>query len=175
MGKRPQATRSQTNEEKVSMAKTQLAEIGKVNIDAQKLQSGLAKLVLTLVDLLRQVLEKQAQRRLEQGTLTDEEIERLGLAFMQIKQAVGDVARRFELKPDELNLDLGSLIPSENQALRQTSLVDIIDKLLDRGTVIGGQVTISVADVDLIALNLLASLSSVRAKKSKRARKLVPQ
>ena len=159
----------------MSMAKTQLAEIGKVNIDAQKLQSGLTKLVLTLVDLLRQVLEKQAQRRLEKGTLTDEEIERLGLAFMQIKQAVGDVARRFELKPDELNLDLGSLIPSENQALRQTSLVDIIDKLLDRGTVIGGQITISVADVDLIALNLLASLSTVRAKKSNRVRKSVPQ
>jgi hypothetical protein len=153
------------------MATTQIADIGRVNVDAQKLQNGLAKLVLTLVDILRQVLEKQAQRRIDEDTLTDEEKERLGLAFMNIKQAVNDVAGKFELKPEELKLDLGSIIPSENQALRQTSLADIIDRLLHKGTVIGGQVTISVADVDLIALNLIATLSSVSSTKPKRARK----
>lgn len=170
VGKNTKTARSQTNKEKVSMATTQIAEIGRINVDTQKLQTGLAKLVLTLVDILRQILEKQAQRRIEQNTLTDEEKERLGLAFMQIKQTVSDVADKFELKPEELKLNLGSIIPSENQALRQTSIVDIVDKLLDKGTVIGGQVTISVADVDLIALNLLATLSSVPAK-PKRVRK----
>lgn len=170
VGKNTKTARSQANKEKVSMATTQIAEIGRVNIDAQKLQTGLAKLVLTLVDILRQILEKQAQRRIEQNTLTDEEKERLGLAFMQIKQTVSDVAGKFELKPEELKLNLGSIIPSENQALRQTSIVDIVDKLLDKGTVIGGQVTISVADVDLIALNLLATLSSAPVK-PKRVRK----
>ena len=153
------------------MATTQLADIGRVNVDAQKLQNGLAKLVLTLVDILRQVLEKQAQRRIDEDTLTDEEKERLGLAFMNIKQAVHDVAGKFELKPEELKLDLGSIIPTEKQAFSQTSLVDIIDRLLHKGTVIGGQVTISVADVDLIALNLIATLSSVSSAKPKRARR----
>jgi hypothetical protein len=145
---------------------TQQIEIGKVNADAQKLQMGLAKLVLTVVELLRQILEKQAQRRIEQNTLTNEEKERLGLAFMQIKQTMMEVATKFELKPEELNLNLGSIIPSENQSLRQTSLADIVDKLLEKGTVIGGNVTISVADIDLITLNLLATISSVRPKKS---------
>lgn len=156
------------------MATTQIADIGRVNVDAQKLQNGLAKLVLTLVDTLRQVLEKQAQRRIDEDTLTDEEKERLGLAFMHIKQAVNDVAGKFELKPEELKLDLGSIIPTEKQAFSQTSLVDIIDKLLHKGTVIGGQVTISVADVDLIALNLIATLSSVSSAKPKRTRKSMP-
>lgn len=156
------------------MATTQIADIGRVNVDAQKLQNGLAKLVLTLVDILRQVLEKQAQRRIDEDTLTDEERERLGLAFMNIKQTVRDVAGKFEIKPEDLKLDLGSIIPSESQALRQTSLVDIIDRLLHKGTVIGGQVTISVADVDLIALNLIATLSSVSSTKPKRARKSAP-
>ena len=155
----------------MTRGKTQQVETGKVNIDAQKLQTGLAKLVLTLVELLRQILEKQAQRRIEQNTLTNEEKERLGLAFMQIKQTIGDVANKFELKPEELNLNLGSIIPSENQALRQTSLADIIDKLLDKGTVIGGNVTVAVADIDLITLNLLATISSVHTKKSNRVRR----
>ncbi len=67
------------------------------------------QLVLTLVDFVRQVLERQAVRRMEEGTLTDDEIERIGVALMQLEQTVHDLARQAGLDPSELNLDLGPL------------------------------------------------------------------
>lgn len=145
----------------MSIAKSQLVKSNSIQVDGEKLQKGLAKLVLTIIELLRQILEKQAQRRIAQQTLTSQEIDRLGLSFMQIKQTISDVASKFELKPEELNLDLGQLLRSTNMQ-KQASLADLVDKLLDKGTVIGGEITISVADVDLIVLDLLAMLSSVR-------------
>lgn len=145
----------------MNSAKTQLAEPGKIEVDGEKLQKGLAKLVLTVVDLLRQILEKQAQRRIAQGTLTEQEVERLGMSFMQIKQRLDEVAVKFDIKPEELNLSIGQLLDSKD-VQRQASFADLVDKLLDRGTVIGGEITISVADVDLIVLNIIAMLSSVR-------------
>ena len=160
MGKRTQDDASKRNKEKMS-TKTQLEQQNKVQLDGEKLQQGLAKLVLTVVDLLRQILEKQAQRRIVQGTLTSQEVERLGLSFMQIKQVLNEVANKFELKPEDLNLDVNHLLNSDNTQ-RRASLADLVDKLLDKGTVIGGDVVISVADVDLIVLNLVAMLSSVR-------------
>lgn len=145
--------------------KPRLAQPNKIQVDAQKLQQGLAKLTLTIVELLRQVLERQAQRRIEHGTLTPQEIEKLGLAFMQIKQTVGDLAEKFEIKPEDLRLGLDSILGLQKNQQRGTSLVDIIDTLLNRGTVIGGEIVISVAEVDLVALNLLAVLSAVKPDK----------
>jgi Gas vesicle protein K/Gas vesicle protein len=146
---------------------TELVSIKKVNQDGQKLQNGLGKLVLTLVEILRQILERQARRRIESGTLTSEEIERLGLAFMQTRQKIIEVAKEFGCSAEELDLNLGSLIKSENASLDNISIVDVVDKLLDKGVMITGQVAISVADVDLVALDLLATLSSIPTKKSK--------
>jgi hypothetical protein len=68
-----------------------------------------AKLVLTLVDFVRQLLERQAVRRMEAGTLTDEETESVGLALMRLEETVHDMAGRFGLDPAELNLDLGPI------------------------------------------------------------------
>lgn len=147
--------------------KTELVNVEKINIDGQKLQNGLGKLVLTLVEILRQILERQARRRIESGTLTTEEIERLGLAFMQTRQKIVEISKVFGCSAEELDLNLGSLIKSENASLDKISIVDVVDKLLDRGVMIAGQVTISVADVDLIALDLLATLSSIPTKKNK--------
>ena len=147
--------------------KTELVSVEKINLDGQKLQNGLGKLVLTLVEILRQVLERQARRRIESGTLTSEEIERLGLAFMQTRQKIIEISKKFGCSAEELELNLGSLIKSENLSMEKISIVDVVDKLLDKGVMITGQVTISVADVDLIALDLLATLSSIPTKKSK--------
>ena len=147
--------------------KTELVSVEKINLDGQKLQNGLGKLVLTLVEILRQILERQARRRIESGTLTSEEIERLGLAFMQTRQKIIEISKVFGCSAEELDLNLGSLIKSENVPFDKISIVDVVDKLLDKGVMVTGQVTISVADVDLIALDLLATLSSISTKKNK--------
>lgn len=150
--------------------KTELVSVEKINLDGQKLQNGLGKLVLTLVEILRQILERQARRRIESGTLTSEEIERLGLAFMQTQQKIIEISKEFGCSSEELDLNLGSLIKSENASMNKVSIVDVVDKLLDKGVLVTGQVTISVADVDLIALDLLATLSSIPSKKIKQVK-----
>ena len=125
-------------------------------LDAEKLQHGLAKLVMTLVQTITDILEKQAMRRVESGTLNGAEVERLGLAFMQIRERMADIAAKFGLKPEELEIRLSQPFSQQEQA----TLVDVVDKLIDQGTVIAGDVTIAVAGVDLAALRLLATLTA---------------
>lgn len=81
----------------------------RVNVDPEGLEQGLAKLVLTLVEFLRQLLERQAVRRMDGGTLTDDEIERVGLALMRLEQKVDELAGAFGLDPDDLNIGLGPI------------------------------------------------------------------
>lgn len=77
--------------------------------DPDDVQRSVARLVLTLVDFVRKLMERQAVRRMEEGTLTPAEIERMGRALMQLEKAVKDIAARFGLEADDLNLDLGPL------------------------------------------------------------------
>jgi hypothetical protein len=79
------------------------------NADPQDVQRSVARLVLALVEFLRKLLEKQAIRRMEGGTLTPEETEAVGQALMKLEETVTDIAARFGLTPEELNLDLGPL------------------------------------------------------------------
>ena len=72
-------------------------------------RNGLGKLVLTLVELIRQLLEKQAIRRMEGNTLSDIEVERLGLTFKQLAEQVVELKKGFGLENDDLNIDLGPL------------------------------------------------------------------
>ena len=81
----------------------------RVNVDPEGVEQGLAKLVLTLVEFLRQVLERQAIRRMDGGTLTDDEVERVGLALMRLEAKVREMAAAFGLDPDDLNLGLGPI------------------------------------------------------------------
>lgn len=140
---------------------TRKDNVQQINLDGEKLQKGLAKLVLVIVELLRQILERQAIRRIESGSLTTDEVERLGLAFVQIKEKIGHISEEFGLRADELDGVLNGMLKSTDRQLARTSLVDVLDRLLSKGAVIGGRITISVADIDLIALDLLATLSTV--------------
>ena len=79
----------------------------RIDVDPDGVEQGLAKLVLTLIEFLRQLLERQAVRRMEGGSLSDEEVERMGLALMRLEEKVHALAGQFNLRPDELNLDLG--------------------------------------------------------------------
>lgn len=81
----------------------------RVNADPEHVEKGLAQLVLTLVELLRQLMERQALRRMEQGTLTDDQIERLGETFMKLDQRMAELKEHFGLEDRDLNLDLGPL------------------------------------------------------------------
>jgi hypothetical protein len=65
--------------------------------------------VLAIIDFVRKLLERQAVRRMDQGTLTPAEIEKMGRALMQLEKTVHGIAARFGLDPEELNLDLGPL------------------------------------------------------------------
>jgi hypothetical protein len=81
----------------------------RVDADPERVEQGLAQLVLTLVELLRQLMERQALRRMDRGTLTDEEIERLGETFMKLERRMEELKREFGLEDKDLNLDLGPL------------------------------------------------------------------
>jgi Gas vesicle protein K len=81
----------------------------RVNADPERLEKGLAQLVLTLVELLRQLMERQALRRIEGGTLDPEEVERLGRTFMLLEQKMEELKRELDLDDEDLNLNLGPL------------------------------------------------------------------
>jgi hypothetical protein len=81
----------------------------RIDADPERVERGLAQLVLTLVELLRQLMERQALRRLEQGTLDDDEIERLGRTFMKLEERMEELKEQFGLADEDLNLDLGPL------------------------------------------------------------------
>jgi uncharacterized protein YjiS (DUF1127 family) len=81
----------------------------RIDADPENVERGLAQLVLTLVELLRQLMERQALRRMDEGSLDDEEIERLGLAFMKLAERMDELKEHFGLDDDDLNLDLGPL------------------------------------------------------------------
>ncbi|HUF78294.1 MAG TPA: gas vesicle protein K [Thermoanaerobaculia bacterium] len=79
------------------------------NAAPEDVERSVARLVLALVEFLRKLMERQAIRRMEEGTLTEEQVERLGQALMRLEETVHDMARRFGLSPEDLNLDLGPL------------------------------------------------------------------
>lgn len=79
------------------------------NADPRDVQRSVARLVLALVEFVRKLLERQAIRRMEAGTLSDAEIESVGLSLMRLERTVAQIARRFGLSPDDLNLDLGPI------------------------------------------------------------------
>jgi Gas vesicle protein K len=79
------------------------------NADPEDVQRSVVRLVLALVEFLRKLMERQAIRRMEAGTLEPQQIEDMGLALMRLEETVADLAGRFGLTPEELNLELGPL------------------------------------------------------------------
>jgi len=80
-----------------------------INADPEGVEKGLAKLVLTLIELLRQLMERQALRRIEGGSLSEEEIDRLGETFLKLTERMDELKQTFGLEDQELNLNLGPL------------------------------------------------------------------
>jgi hypothetical protein len=82
---------------------------GRWNADPDDVQRSVARLVLALVEFLRKLMERQAIRRMEAGTLTPEQVEAIGVALMRLEETLRELAARFGLTPEDLNLDLGPL------------------------------------------------------------------
>ena len=79
----------------------------RISADSEVVENGLAKLVLSIIELVRRLLEKQALRRMDAGNLTDQEIERLGASLMKLEEKMEELKRVFGLTDDDLNLKLG--------------------------------------------------------------------
>jgi hypothetical protein len=83
--------------------------ITRVSADPEQVERGLVQLVLTIVELLRQLMERQALHRMEAGGLSDDEVERLGQTFMALSQRMEELKEHFGLTSEDLNLNLGPL------------------------------------------------------------------
>jgi hypothetical protein len=81
----------------------------RINADPESVERGLAQLVLTVVELLRQLMERQALRRIDGGSLSDDQVERLGRTFMELDRRMEELREQFGLTAEDLNLDLGPL------------------------------------------------------------------
>jgi Gas vesicle protein K len=81
----------------------------RINADPEGLERGLAQLVLTIIELLRQLMERQALRRVDGGSLSEDQIERLGRTFMELDKRMAELRDEFGLTEEDLNLDLGPL------------------------------------------------------------------
>jgi hypothetical protein len=94
----------------------------RIDADPESVEKGLVTLVLTLVELLRQLMERQALRRVEQGSLTDDQIEKVGSTLMALEARMAELRDHFGLTVEDLNLDLGPLGPLLPREGRQAQL-----------------------------------------------------
>lgn len=90
-----------------SLAFTESTIPERISADPEAVENGLARLVLSIIELVRRLLEKQALRRMDAGNLTEEEIERLGTALMKLEEKMIEMKKVFGLEDDDLNLSLG--------------------------------------------------------------------
>jgi hypothetical protein len=83
----------------------------RIEVDRESVERGVAGLVLTIVELVRQLMERQAIRRIDQGDLSDRQIEEIGATLMALEQKMTELREHFGLEPEDLNIDLGPLGP----------------------------------------------------------------
>ena len=81
----------------------------RMETDSESVQRDLMRLVLTIIELVRQLMERQALRRVDEGDLDDDQVEELGLGLMRLEEAMTTLREQFDLAPEDLNLDLGPL------------------------------------------------------------------
>ena len=96
-----------TDDERVPSRRLQ----NRIEADSESIKRDLVRLVLTIVELVRQLMERQALRRVDEGDLTEDQVEEIGLALMQLAEAMSELQDHFGLSAEDLNLDLGPLGP----------------------------------------------------------------
>ena len=105
----PQVESTCLNQFAKIMSSNKLPVVPRIALKEDDVKNGLGKLVLTLIELLRELLERQAIRRMEGGSLTDAEVERLGSTFLRLSEEMERLKQEFGLEDEDLNIDLGPL------------------------------------------------------------------
>ena len=130
--------------------------------------SGLAPLLLTVVELIRQLMEAQVIRRMDAGVLSDEDLDRAAESLKQLEKQVLALCDVFEIDPADLNLDLseiGTLLPKSGgyypgEASSNPSVLELLDRLLNTGVVVEGSVDLGLANLNLVHAKLRLVLTS---------------
>lgn len=140
-----------------------LAHTPKASKDA-----GLAPLLLTVMELIRQLMEAQIIRRMESGDLNDEDLDLASESIRKLEEQVVRLCEVFEIDPKDLNLDLGemgTLLPKEGsyypgEKSTSPTILELLDRLLDTGVVLQGELDLGLADINLIHAKLQLVLTS---------------
>ncbi|AHJ27877.1 gas vesicle protein K [Nodularia spumigena CS-584] len=131
-------------------------------------EAGLAPLLLTVLELLRQLMEAQVIRRMEQELLCESDLDRAAESLQKLESQILDFCQIFEIEPSDLNVnlgDFGSLLPPSGsyypgQTSNQASVVELLDRLLNTGVVVDGEIDIGLAQLDLIHAKLRLVLTA---------------
>lgn len=145
-----------------------MSESNLIPTEKEKKAPSLAPLLLTVSELIRQLMEAQIIRRLETGNLTDEQIEQAAESLQKLEAQILNLCEIFEIDPHDLNIDLGEFgtllhkngqyYPGEKST--NPSLVELLDRLLNTGVVVEGEVELGLAKIDLIHAKLKLVLTS---------------
>lgn len=130
--------------------------------------AGLAPLLLTVIELVRQLMEAQVIRRMEAGFLTDEELDRAAESIRKLEEQVLHLCEIFDIDPADLNLDLGevgTLLPQQEgyypgETSQNPTILELLDRLLNTGVVIEGDLDLGLAQLNLIHAKLRLVLTS---------------
>lgn len=139
-----------------------------VSSSAAKPDAGLAPLLLTVTELLRQLMEAQIIRRMEAGELSDEQLDRAADSLRKLEAQVIQLCEIFEIDPADLNIDLGevgTLLPKAGgyypgETSTSPTILELLDRLLNTGVVLQGDVDLGLANIDLIHAKLQLVLTS---------------
>lgn len=131
-------------------------------------EAGLASLLLTVVELVRQLMEAQVIRRMESGDLSDEDLDRAAESIRRLEEEIVHLCEVFDIDPEDLNIDLGemgTLLPGKGgyypgETSQSPSLLELLDRLLDTGVVVEGDVDLGLAQLNLIQAKLRLVLTS---------------
>jgi hypothetical protein len=131
-------------------------------------QAGLVPLLLTVVELVRQLMEAQVIRRMEKECLSESELERAAESLQKLEEQVLNLCQIFEIDPADLNInlgDVGTLLPSPGsyypgQPGTQPSILELLDRLLNTGIVVDGEIDLGLAQINLIHAKLRLVLTS---------------
>ena len=145
-----------------------LAPQSTVDATADRPDAGLAPLLLTVTELIRQLMEAQIIRRMESGILTEEQLDEAAHSLQELEGQVVRLCDIFGIDPAQLNIDLGelgSLLPKQGgyypgQDSNQPTILELLDRLLHVGIVMEGDVDLGIANLDLISLKLRLVLTS---------------
>ena len=139
-----------------------------IKSDKKPNTAGLAPLLLTVTELIRQLMEAQVIRRMERGDLSDEELDRAAESLRKLEEQTIALCEIFEIDPADLNLDLGeigTLLPKSGgyypgQPTAKPTLLEMLDRLLNTGIVLQGEVDLGLAQIDLVHAKLQLVLTS---------------